>query len=81
MIVFFWVEVGGWFVDNNQLWIIQQGLGDVEMLVYVVGIVGNGFVGVLGQIGLFQQCFDYIFVFFGIGQVFEYSQMVQYGVC
>lgn len=36
MIVFIGVEAGCRFINDDQLWVVDQGLCNVKMLVYIV---------------------------------------------
>ena len=78
-VALFRVEAGGRLVDDDQLRVTQQGLGDPEALAHAAGIGGHGLLGVLGQVGLLQQGFDDLFAFLRIGQPLEDGEMVEHG--
>lgn len=81
VVVFFWVQVGGGFIDDYQVWVVEQCLGDIEVLVYVVGVgVQFVFVCVL-QVYLLQQVVYYFVVLVFVGDVFEYGEVFQQIQC
>ena len=58
--------------------VTEQGLGDAETLAHAAGETGDGLVGVLRQIGLFEQAGDDGLALLSVGDALEDGEMVQH---
>ncbi len=79
-VAFFGVEAGGRFVDDDQLGIAQQGLGDAETLAHAAGEAGQRLVAHVPEIDLVQQAAHHVIAFGAVGQALEHGEVVEHGI-
>jgi hypothetical protein len=74
-----WVEAGGGFVDDDQLRVADQRLGDAESLPHAAGEPGQRLLAHIVKIGLAQQIIDDRATLVLVGEALEYGHMIQHG--
>ena len=79
-VALFRVQAGGGLVDNDQLRVAKQCLGDAETLAHATREAGEGFFAHVPEVHLLQQRFHGGLAFAADGQPFQYGQMVQHVV-
>ena len=72
------VEAGGRLVDDDELRIGEQRLGDAEALLHAAGVGAEGLLAHVPEIGLLQQGIDHLVALGLVGDAFQDGEVVQH---
>ncbi len=72
------VETGGGLVDDDELWVGEQRLGDAEALLHAAGVGAERFLAGVPEIGLLEEGVDHLGALGLVGDAFEDGEMVEH---